>query len=99
VDDYVLDLRGNLGGVLDGALQIAALFLQQVLILKKKIHKEERVLKKKNVRTQNNTELWHIPPKKKLFLELARDPTTKRLRTSWTQNNTQKPLTHAKKKL
>jgi len=30
VDDYVLDLRGNLGGVLDGALQIAALFLEQM---------------------------------------------------------------------
>jgi len=30
VDDYVIDLRGNLGGVLDGALQIAALFLEQL---------------------------------------------------------------------
>lgn len=30
VDDYVIDLRGNLGGVLDGALQISALFLEEV---------------------------------------------------------------------
>jgi len=47
VDDYVLDLRGNLGGVLDGALQIAALFLQQVLILKKKTFTKKNEFSKK----------------------------------------------------
>jgi C-terminal processing protease CtpA/Prc len=65
VDDYVLDLRGNLGGVLDGALQIAALFLQQVLILQK----TQRKMRSQKQNTRHGPEitqrkLWHIPPQK-----------------------------------
>ena len=29
VDSYVLDLRGNLGGVLEGSLEIAGLFVDE----------------------------------------------------------------------
>ena len=74
MDDYVLDLRGNLGGVLDGALQIAALFLQQVLILKKKIHKEKRVLKKKTSGPKITQSYGTFHQKKNSFLSWRETP-------------------------
>jgi len=68
VDDYVLDLRGNLGGVLDGALQIAALFLQQVLIFQKKTYTEESKILKKNSKSPSFLEEKKTPlRRKKLF--------------------------------
>ena len=61
-------VRGNLGGVLDGALQIAALFLQQVLIFQKKTYTEESKILKKNSKSPSFLEEKKTPlRRKKLF--------------------------------